>query len=236
MAGMSPLTLRIYKGSPLTAAEMDGNFTTIEGFVEGLENLFLVSFNPNGTLKAVAVADQSVTAIKLLSGIPGAGVGQVVGAVAGNGLIKAAEGDPISVNLDGVTLEFTADVPPKIRVKTSGANKFTSAATIIQAAGATLVIPHGLSGVPFSVRCTLKCVADDTAGTAYLSTDPEIDISAAHTDNNEPLPVFSFQADATNVTILRNSVSTFRLLKKGVGTSTAVVAVTNFQLKVYASL
>ncbi len=48
---VSTLTLRLVKGTPLTAAEMDGNLTKLRDFANSLETLVLTSLNADGTLK-----------------------------------------------------------------------------------------------------------------------------------------------------------------------------------------
>lgn len=48
---VSTLTLRLVKGTPLTAAEMDGNLTKLRDFANSLETLVLTSLNSDGTLK-----------------------------------------------------------------------------------------------------------------------------------------------------------------------------------------
>jgi microcystin-dependent protein len=59
---LTELILRIPTGRPLTAAELDGNFTKIRDFVNSLEQLFGVVLNPDGTLKDGAVGKTDVIA------------------------------------------------------------------------------------------------------------------------------------------------------------------------------
>ncbi len=66
------LTLRLVKGTPLTAAEMDSNLSTLKDFANSLSDLLAASLNTDGSLKDDTVgegslSDRSVTARKLSS-------------------------------------------------------------------------------------------------------------------------------------------------------------------------
>lgn len=119
-----PLTLRIPTGRPLTAGEVDGNFTILLTFANGLEARVNVSLDANGNLKAGAlnlatmIADGVITGIKLVDQTVTSA--KIASAVAGNGLLKVLAADPISVNVDNVTLAFDGSVPPKLIVKAGG--------------------------------------------------------------------------------------------------------------------
>lgn len=52
--------MRLEKGFPLTPLEVDNNFRIIRDFSNGLESLFYVSFNTDGTLKDGAVDREAV--------------------------------------------------------------------------------------------------------------------------------------------------------------------------------
>lgn len=54
------MTLRLEKGFPLTPLEVDNNFRILRDFDNGLESLFYVSFNTDGTLKDGAVWREAV--------------------------------------------------------------------------------------------------------------------------------------------------------------------------------
>ena len=103
------LTYRLVKGSPLTPGEMDGNLHILSDGFNGLEALVLVTLDQNGhilpnsipagsfavgAIQTADIGDQQVTPIKIAN------------AIAGSGLIKAAVGDPLSVNVDGITLGY----------------------------------------------------------------------------------------------------------------------------------
>lgn len=68
---VSPLTLRLVKGTPLTAEEGDEDFKILRDSINALFALYGVSLNPDGTLKAgaasttAALADRIVTQKKL---------------------------------------------------------------------------------------------------------------------------------------------------------------------------
>lgn len=70
---ISGLVLRLVKGSPLSASEVDGNWTKIRDFCNSLEQLFGVVLKSNGTLKdgavgsAAVIADGIITDAKLAS-------------------------------------------------------------------------------------------------------------------------------------------------------------------------
>jgi hypothetical protein len=59
---LSGLVFRLIKGSPLTAAEGDGNLTIIRDAFNALQALFGVVLKPNGTLKDGAVGSTAVIA------------------------------------------------------------------------------------------------------------------------------------------------------------------------------
>lgn len=71
---LQPLVLRLDKGSPLTAAEIDNNFKILRDGHNSLETVLFNVLDPDGTLKAGAVdnanviADGIITAIKLAAG------------------------------------------------------------------------------------------------------------------------------------------------------------------------
>lgn len=108
------IVLRIPKGAPLTPGEMDNNLAILRDFSNGLEaNLAtIVDVNGNflpgiinanalaaGSVGTTALADQSVTPPKLAN------------VCAGQGLLKVQNSDPLSVNVDGVTIGFTTAGP-----------------------------------------------------------------------------------------------------------------------------
>lgn len=102
------LTFYLVSG-PLTPTQVDNNFHILQDFSNGLANLVGAFVNDDGTLKsgiigaaqiipgsitAVAFADQSITPQKIGN------------TIAGPGLIKTNNIDPISVNVDAVTVGF----------------------------------------------------------------------------------------------------------------------------------
>ena len=62
-----PLTLRLVKGWPLTAAEGDANWTTLRDFCNALAALQAVALNPDGTLKAGAVWATNVLVDRIIT-------------------------------------------------------------------------------------------------------------------------------------------------------------------------
>lgn len=65
-----PLTLRIPKGAPLTAAEMDENLRRLRDFANALSALYEIVFNADGTFKndsvlTAAIKDRQITQSKL---------------------------------------------------------------------------------------------------------------------------------------------------------------------------
>lgn len=96
------LTLRLDKGSPLTPAEMDGNLGILRDFCNSLETTLAEAFDEDGVLLQVVGPDQ------------------IKSTAVGNGLIKAATTDPISVNVDDSTIAFDGSTPKKLIVKDGG--------------------------------------------------------------------------------------------------------------------
>lgn len=70
-----PPTARITKGSPLTHAEGDANFTQLYNGLNALANLFGVALNNDGTLKNGAISSTSVFAASVLAGLKSIPVG-----------------------------------------------------------------------------------------------------------------------------------------------------------------
>lgn len=121
------------------------------------------------------------------------------------------------------------------------ADTYVSGQVALPALGTTAApLAHGLGSTPYFVRVVLVCVVNDAA-TGYLTTDGEIEmVSATAADGSEGRHIFSVSADATNITLLRNSAGTgsgkVQLRDKATGVPTTVTADANWEFKVYARL
>jgi len=140
------LTLRLVKGTPLTAGDYDNNCIILRDFGNGLEARINVPMDANGVIKAstivaAMIAAGAVTSEKLLAQAVTAE--KILNSVAGDGLIKLLDADPMSVSLDGVTLEFDGSSPKKIRVKNGGITTDKLASGV--AFGSQVLLAHEVS-------------------------------------------------------------------------------------------
>jgi hypothetical protein len=139
---VSTLTLRLVKGSKLTPGEVDGNFTKLRDHSNGLETQINASLDGSGNLKGNAISSASQITDGIITGVKLADQAvtnaKLNNAVAGNGLLKAVNADPLSVNLDNVTLEFDGSTPKKIQVKAGSITSAMCAAGV--AAGSHVVV------------------------------------------------------------------------------------------------
>ena len=198
------LALRIPLNRPLTPGEMDGNLIILRSAILGDQVLFAVAHDPTtGELRPLyittaALAALSVTEPKLANDAVIARVikdqevtaAKIANALAGNGLLKAANGDPLSVNLDNVTLEFDGSSPKKIRLKTSVTTYNVAPTTI--SAGLMVNVAHSLTAVPKIVSWKLVNISNIDSYTVGDEIPVEL-VTVAQ------FPVMSGGANATNV-------------------------------------
>jgi len=233
------LTYRIENAAPLTPGQLDNNFKILKGFVNGQEVLFLVSHETDGTLKASAVGtlaigdlqvtepkladaavstrtlvDQSVTAVKLAN------------AIAGAGLLKAANGDPLSVDVDNVTIRLNGS--NKLEV-ISAAAAFVSTPISFPGSNSATPVAHPLTKRPAQMYAVLVCV---TAENGYVAND-EIDISSV-LDTSSEKNAFAISADATSFYVAQTTTTNARSIPKGGGAFGTLTAA-NWTIKIYAS-
>lgn len=194
---VNSLTFRLVKGSALTVAEMDGNFRSLQDFGNGLETLFLVTHNPDGTIKLLGVttamlADLSVTSGKIAAlAVTEAKVAdqsitavKIANALAGLGLKKALNGDAFSVDIDGATLIFdgnqikvgliqSANLDTTIPFRKYEAVTGGTLGPTLPSTNTTLNIAHSLGSIPTFFRPVIHCNIDDPP---FLVGD-EIDVA-----------------------------------------------------------
>lgn len=143
------LTYRLKKGSALTPGEMDGNLAALADFADGLETRADVATNSDGTLKdasvdADVVAANAVTTAKILD--QNVTADKLLNTVAGDGLLKAANANPISVNVDDTTIAFDTSTPKKIKVKDASIGAAQLAATVRFDTGHAILLHEASSG------------------------------------------------------------------------------------------
>lgn len=176
---------------------MDTNFTVLRDFSNGLETLFLITHNPDGTIKLSGItsemlADLSVTPAKLAAdAVETAKVkdqaitaAKIANAIAGAGLLKMLNGDAISVNVDGGTIILDGDVmkiglvlPGNLDTSIPFRNYQTvtggTLGTVLPTTNTNVNITHSLGVVPTYFRPVIHCNIDD----APFSAGDEINVA-----------------------------------------------------------
>lgn len=210
------LTKRTVKGTPLSAAEGDGNWDVIKNFCQGLANLIGVSLNGDGTLKNGALNSTSqISDLAILFKNWTA-----IDAMADDDIVTVwdlSENAPRKITAGDFKTYVVASLQAAVDAMLV-ATRFKPAdadMVAIPAAANYADFSHGLTVVPDLVLAKFVCTATNGE---YLAGD-EVSIESIYGEYSagERFPAFSVTSNASIVRITRRASSLLQTQTRDTG-------------------